>query len=125
MGWVNDLFKRKPGGTTFGNVVRTVVSAYTGGALGQGSMMISQLDADKRDMSDDGFYKKYGVLKKDATPQNVRVIGNADALNATGIPSFTQTQMWALVRKYAWLPISALLFGLALMWGKKTNPYGR
>lgn len=31
MGWVADIFKKKPGGSFFGNLIRTIADVYTGG----------------------------------------------------------------------------------------------
>jgi hypothetical protein len=65
MGFLKGLFKRKPGGTLVGNLLRGVAKGASGGILGNGGMMISQFDADKRDLSDDDFKKRYGYAKND------------------------------------------------------------
>ncbi len=49
MGLFSGIFKRKPGGTMFGNLLRGVAHQASGGVLGNGVMMISQEDAGKRD----------------------------------------------------------------------------
>ncbi|PSL43412.1 hypothetical protein CLV51_108101 [Chitinophaga niastensis] len=73
MSFLGNLFKRKPGGTLLGNILRKTGSTvagiipFVGGVaskiVGQGAMMISQEDADKRDMSDSDYQAKYGVQK--------------------------------------------------------------
>lgn len=64
--FLGGLFKRKPGGTFFGNLLRKTAGAATGGILGNGAMMISQEDADKRDLSDSDYIAKYGMTKAGA-----------------------------------------------------------
>lgn len=39
MGFLKNVFKRKEGGTFFGNIIRTVAKTYTGGILGSGAQM--------------------------------------------------------------------------------------
>ena len=39
---LKDLFKRKPGGTVVGNLLRGAASATTGGLLGRGAMMLKE-----------------------------------------------------------------------------------
>ncbi|WP_143306855.1 hypothetical protein [Chitinophaga vietnamensis] len=80
MSFLGNLFKRKPGGTFFGNLLRktanTVAGAipFVGGIaskiVGQGAMMISQEEADKRDLSDADYVAKYGQMK-DGRPASV------------------------------------------------------
>ncbi|MBO9731165.1 MAG: hypothetical protein J7623_21180 [Chitinophaga sp.] len=77
MSFLGNLFKRKPGGTFMGNLLRktanTVAGAipFVGGIaskiVGQGAMMISQEEADKRDLSDADYMTKYGQ-QKDGRP---------------------------------------------------------
>lgn len=69
MGLFKNIFKRKPGGTFVGNMIRGAVKnvPVVGGFLGNGQMMISEEDADKRDLSDADFEAKYGK-KKDGRP---------------------------------------------------------
>lgn len=40
MGFLSGLFKKKPGGTFFGNLIRGVTSSATGGMLGSGANRI-------------------------------------------------------------------------------------
>lgn len=40
MGFLKKMFKKKPGGTFFGNLVRGTASKYTGGILGNGKHMV-------------------------------------------------------------------------------------
>ena len=77
MGLFGDIFKRKPGGTFVGNLLRGGAKAVAnvfvpgGGALvGNGAMMITQEDADKRDLTDAQFIAKYGLTKAGLPPQN-------------------------------------------------------
>lgn len=72
MSFFKNLFKRKPGGTFFGNLLRGVANKATGGLLGNGAMMISQEDADKRDLSDADFIAKYGKTKTNVPVQSVQ-----------------------------------------------------
>lgn len=39
MGFLKDLFKRKPGGTPLGNTIRGVLNKVSGGILGNGLLM--------------------------------------------------------------------------------------
>ena len=59
------IFKRKPGGTMVGNLFRKAAGMATQGILGNGNMMISQTDSDKRDLSDADFEQKYNAKKSD------------------------------------------------------------
>lgn len=56
MGFLN-VFKRKPGGTLLGNVLRGFVKKIpvVGAFMGDGAMLISQQDADKRDSKGSDF----------------------------------------------------------------------
>lgn len=56
------LFKRKPGGTVLGNLVRGAVKTATGGILGNGALMISkeQYEAKQRgEKTDNARETKY------------------------------------------------------------------
>lgn len=106
MAFLGGLFNRKPGGTFFGNLIRGVAKTAVGvvpgvgGALsnviGNGAMMISQEDADKRDLSEADYQAKYGK-KKDGTAipvlnqygQGLLNSGLAGAL--AGTSAFTST----------------------------------
>jgi hypothetical protein len=85
------LFKRKPGGTLVGNLIRGAVKAIpvVGGYLGNGGMMISQQDADKRDMSDSEYRAKYGVEKDgrpvSVVPQIAQQVGAVLGAGVTGL----------------------------------------
>lgn len=57
------LFKRKPGGTFLGNLVRKAASQATGGVLGKGSLKISQNEYDLKNLNDQDFTQKYGKNK--------------------------------------------------------------
>lgn len=76
MGFLKNLFKRKPGGTMVGNLIRGAVKAVpvVGSLFGNGAMMITPVDADKRDLSDQDFEAKYG-----ATKDNVKSDGSVIA----------------------------------------------
>lgn len=89
MSFLGNIFKRKPGGTFFGNLIRGAVKAVpvVGGALGNGGMMISQQDADKRDMSDADYAAKYGVQKDGKAPSVVpQMMQQLGAVAGAGIP---------------------------------------
>lgn len=96
MSFLKDLFKRKPGGTFVGNSLRTLSSAYTGGAMGSGRMMITELDADKRDLNDTDFFTKYGRSKALAYPGTLPLVGYAN----NGSSSFSSP---ATDLAFAWL----------------------
>jgi hypothetical protein len=63
MSWLNELFQRKPGGTAVGNLLRTVTGIFTNGTFGTGANMITQKQADMRDLSDTLYIQKYGETK--------------------------------------------------------------
>lgn len=90
-----DIFKRKPGGTDFGNLLRGVASQATGGILGHGTMMISEKDADKRDLSDADYEYKYGYKKDGKTPAVMPYLQQAAGAvlygAASGLDNFNQT----------------------------------
>jgi hypothetical protein len=85
MAGIKGLFKRKPGGTVFGNALRGIVKAAAGAvpfigpslsqAVGNGAMMISQEEYDLRNLPDAEYQAKYGTTKTGAV-----------------VPSITQTQ---------------------------------
>jgi hypothetical protein len=63
MAFLGGLFKRKPGGTMLGNLIRGAANKASGGVLGNGSMMITQDQADLRDLTDADYVAKYGKTK--------------------------------------------------------------
>lgn len=63
MGWLSDIFKRKPGGTAVGNILRSLSSSLTDGKLGSGANMISQQEYDYKNLSDSDFARRYGYNK--------------------------------------------------------------
>lgn len=63
MGFLSNIFKKKPGGTVVGNLIRGVVNKASSGVLGTGAGMISQKDYDKRVLTDVEFYSRYGETK--------------------------------------------------------------
>lgn len=97
MGFLKDIFKRKPGGTMVGNLIRgaakTAVNTFVPGAgalIGNGAMMITQEQADLRDLSDHDYMAKYGVAKDGTVPRPTVVPAlaqTAGALFAGGLPA--------------------------------------
>lgn len=67
MGFLQDLFAKKPGGTVVGNIIRNVASSVTGGVLGTGAGIINQQQYDLTHMSDADYEAKYAV-HKNGTP---------------------------------------------------------
>lgn len=114
------LFKRKPGGTLIGNLLRGVAKNATGGALGNGAMMISQEDADRRDLSDNDFSAKYGKTKTGVvlgTPANPNITSPEQSLtNSTKeqIAKAEKETYWKLAKKYWYYPVGMLIVGLSL-----------
>ncbi|MEZ2445928.1 hypothetical protein AB6805_29640 [Chitinophaga sp. RCC_12] len=127
MSFLGNLFKRKPGGTVLGNILRKTGSTvagiipFVGGVaskiVGQGAMMISQEDADKRDLSDADFMAKYGV-QKDGRPipvfntagQTLLTTAGAGAVagaNAAITGLEAQNDVWKYLK---WLPVVGLAF---------------
>lgn len=60
---LKDLFKAKPGGTMFGNLLRATASKATNGVLGNGAAMITQKDFDKKTLADVEYYNRYAETK--------------------------------------------------------------
>lgn len=132
MGFLKNIFKRKPGGTFVGNLLRktanTVAGAipFVGGIaskiVGQGAMMISQEEADKRDLSDEDYYNKYGQYKDGRVKPPIfneagqQLIGTAMAGAVTGAEASVTTLQAAQavgvkpnIWKYLqWIPAVAL-----------------
>lgn len=91
------LFGRKVGGTAVGNLIRNAASAATGGVLGQGNMLITQEEYDRKHLTDSEYFIKYSTQKPDAKvtvmPYLVNTVGavaagaleNIKGLNAAGI----------------------------------------
>lgn len=143
MGFLSNIFKRKPGGTFVGNLLRktanTVAGAipFVGGiaskVVGQGAMMITQEQADKRDLSDEDYYNKYGQYKdgrvkppvfNDAGQQllgtaAIGAVAGADAAvttlnaaNAVGV----KPSLWKYLQ---WIPAVALCLLIYKIWNNK------
>jgi hypothetical protein len=47
MGFLSKVFKKKKGGTLFGNLIRGVANTASGGILGNGAQMLKDSPADK------------------------------------------------------------------------------
>jgi hypothetical protein len=111
MGFLSNLFKRKPGGTVIGNLFRGVASAASGGILGNGAMMISQQDADKRDLTDADYEKKYSQTKAGVPVQAQTVVdpntGQVVTTPATGVTFASK------VKDFFKQPMVRLLLALA------------
>lgn len=116
---LKDLFKRKPGGTFVGNLLRGAANKASGGVLGNGAMMITQEQADIRDLSNDAYIAKYGKTKEGVivAPQSVNnQIASVDQrFDAAGKPVLKEAA------KPIWKKaLSALVSGLAIaggVWG--------
>lgn len=100
MSFFSNLFKRKPGGTFVGNLIRGAVKSVpvVGGLLGNGAMMISQVDADKRDLSDADFEAKYNATKSNVASDGSisaylrETLGAAAAGAVNGVQTYQAVQ---------------------------------
>lgn len=63
MAFLSTVFKKKPGGTMVGNLLRTTANRASGGVLGNGASIISQEDFDKNTLTDLEFYNRYAKTK--------------------------------------------------------------
>lgn len=57
MSFISNLFKKKAGGTFFGNLIRSATGGLTGAPP-------TQYDIDKKELSDSDFALKYGTDKR-------------------------------------------------------------
>ncbi len=141
MSFLGNLFKRKPGGTVLGNILRKTANTvagvipFVGGVaskiVGQGAMMISQEDADKRDLSDADYVAKYGVLKDGRAPSVLNSAGQTLLATAgAGAIAGANTAIAGLEAQQAaekagawqylkWLPVVGLAFLIYKVYNNK------
>jgi hypothetical protein len=94
MSWLKNLFKKKPGGTVFGNMLRGVAKTATGGILGNGANMIplgTPIDgAQVADPMGSGQNQASTVgTAPVATPIDPSTVGIRGILNASGLGVLT------------------------------------
>lgn len=99
MSFLSNLFKRKPGGTVVGNLLRTVASTVTGGILGNGAMMLKQeetpQEADARLLQGVGA----GVVAAQQTALQP-AITSPDFTPAQNVAVGAGTQLWSQYKGY-------------------------
>lgn len=118
MSFLSDMFQRKPGGTTAGNFLRGLLSTITNGNLGTGAGMITQKQADARDLTDSEFIAKYGENKRGVpiagvTP-NPNIKSAQQAYDSMGNPQASVLNPMALVMNN-WQPIAMILAAIYLL----------
>jgi hypothetical protein len=114
MSFLTDLFQRKPGGTAAGNFLRGIVSVVTNGNMGTGAGMITQEQADIRDLTDSEFIAKYAKTKRGVpvagvTP-NPNIKSQDQAWNDAGSGTPSVFNPVALVQNY-WMQIALIVVG--------------
>lgn len=115
MSFISKLFKRKPGGTVIGNLIRGVANTASGGVLGNGQMMITQQDADKRDLSDADYQAKYGQTKDGAiVPGAIPVV---DQNTNTNNPGNTATPSTSKLKAFFKKPLVRLIVAITIVGG--------
>lgn len=98
MGFLKDLFKRKPGGTLLGNTLRGVTRSLTGGLLGNGALMISQEEYDRKNGN------------SQSNP-NLEALGNLVKESAMNTPQAEEEKKKAILdmlKKYWYVPAALL-----------------
>lgn len=134
MGFFEDLFQRKPGGTLVGNIFRQVSSQSTDGVLGQGANLMTWAEYDLLNMSDADYVAKYGAQKNGQIVAGV--VPNPDIKTLyqkqqeiqTGQATASKNQsIGNVLKKYWWLAlipfgliILAIVAGYKLSHNKKT-----
>ena len=110
MAFLSNVFKKKPGGTMLGNLIRTTANKATGGVLGNGASIISQEDFDKNTLTDLEFYNRYAKTKngvvldayKNSAANQPQVPLPSDPLKTTKMGVI---KVW--LQKYWYVPILA------------------
>lgn len=75
------LFKRKPGGTVLGNLVRGAVRTATGGILGNGALMISKEQYDAKNRGENVSNEREKQYLMESTGAALNGINNKDKVN--------------------------------------------
>lgn len=112
MGFIKKLFKRKPGGTFAGNLIRGVANNLSGGALGNGYFKIPH-GATAPQVSNDQA-KAAAIKSAQVFNQEVGQTGKAPEVTGLKVPA----EMQEMMKKYWW--IAAL--GAAVVY---VNPFKR
>lgn len=111
MGFLSNVFKKKPGGTMLGNLVRGAANKATGGVLGNGAGIISQEDFDKTTLSDVEFYNRYAKTKNGVVMQEYKN-SSANQPPITEPPSPIKASKMGVVKvwlqKYWYVPLLAV-----------------
>ena len=122
MSFFGNIFKKKPGGTGLGNLIRGVVSKATGGALGTGKGIISQQDYDKKILPDVEYYSRYGQTKNGVVlPEYTSTAQIQPQVNTTTADPITEIKKSVVMTwvKSNWyflvLPFGLVLYGVYTM----------
>lgn len=129
MSFLGNLFKRKPGGTVIGNLLRTTAKTMTGGFLGNGTMMISQEDADKRDLSDAEFQAKYGKTKNNVILPAMSKLAATNQANAAAAAAAAPNPKWEAFKGWFkqnwWMVVIPTSLLIAVLIAKKVMKKGK
>lgn len=138
MSFFDDIFgKSLPGGTPAGNLLRKVSRDISGGVLGNGAMLISQVDYDQQNLSDADYVAKYGKTKTGVTVEGVTPDSSIMAVDQQRRMGVNKSPTWwitvkSLARRYWFLVIPALIVLLvwvltliARLFNTKSKPYGK
>lgn len=119
---LKDIFKRKPGGTFVGNLIRGAVQKYTGGALGNGALKISQDEYDLKALTDADYQSKYGKTKTGVVLNNqpinkdiLSVEQQADKFSEQSMDKLKKDSIIGYLKKYwyiALLPAGLLILAI-------------
>ena len=105
MSWLNDLFARKPGGSFLGNLLRQGASILSDGKLGTGAGMITQKQADMRDLSTTEYQQKYGETKSGVKIPGITpdpsIQSASQAWNNAGMQTSTVDTLLPWIKQYA------------------------
>ena len=120
MGFLGNLFKKKPGGTLVGNILRGVASNATGGILGSGAgrIELGQTQTNKE------LALAQGQVVPTVGQQALQIAGTAIASTPEGQAAIQKT-IWQKYKPYilGGGAIAALLVIWKLMTGRKKSRY--
>lgn len=132
MSFISNIFKKKPGGTTVGNLIRGVASKATSGALGNGAGIITQEFFDKTQLTDIEFYNKYAKTKNGVALKEYKESSENQPQNAPDTSILTSTKkgvVMAWLTKFWYVVVLAVTALSVLLYfafkKKKTKTYSR
>jgi len=119
MSWLKNIFKKKPGGTFFGNLLRSGASAASGGILGQGANRI-ELGQTKTNAE---LATEAGLPPENVGAQVLASVVGVAAATPQGTALATNAGLEWVKSKLVWIVMGVGLIFIYLKSGKKTKSF--